>query len=158
MTGPVGGLQTGGLIESLDHACRELLAWTGADRVTVRVDLPERGLRVDLVATEARQEGMVSLVGDASIDQRRLETIQWLDLHRTLLVQSDFREPPFPPPALLETYGVRAQMLGPLLGDGALLGWVSVHQCHERDWGDADVEALRSVVASVTGTLGFPQP
>jgi maleate isomerase len=158
VTGPAGGLQTGALIESLGHACRELLAWTGADRVTVRADLPERGLRVDLVAAEARQEGVATLVGDASIDQRRLETIQWLDLHRTVLVQSDFREPPFPPPALLGTYGVRAQMLGPLLDDGTLLGWVSVHQCHERDWGGADMEALQSVVAVITGTLRSPQP
>jgi maleate isomerase len=150
VTTPARGRQTGSLTQSLAHSCRELLTWTAADRVTVRADLPTKGLHVDRPAAEARQEGVASLLADASMDQRGLETIQWLDLYRTTLVQCDFREPPFPPPALIETYGVQAQMLGPLVVGGALLGWVSVHQCHERDWSGADVEALRSVMATIT--------
>jgi maleate isomerase len=151
-----GGGQSGSLTGSLAHSCRELLARTAADRVTVRADLPTKGLHVDRAAAEARQEGVASLLADASIDQRRLETIQWLDLHRTTLVQCDFRTPPFPPPALLEIYGVQAQMLGPLVVGGALLGWVSVHQCHERDWSGADMGALRSVVATITDQVQPP--
>jgi hypothetical protein len=50
--------------------------------------------------------------------------------NRRVLVQPHFSEAPFPPPALVEVYGVNAQILAPILDGEALVGWVSVHSTH----------------------------
>ena len=42
---------------------------------------------------------------------------------------------PRPPAALIEVYGVRAQMLAPVMGEDAVIGWVSVHETRgQRNW------------------------
>jgi maleate isomerase len=127
--------------------CDDLLAATGADRVTVRADLPELELHVDRVAAEACGAGVSSLAAEGSIDQRALDTVRWLDRHRMVLVQPDFAEPPFPPTALIDAYGVQAQMLAPLVAGGALVGWVSVHHCQVRRWSMEDVRTVRAYAA-----------
>jgi maleate isomerase len=135
--------------------CDDLLTAVGADRVTVRVDLPELGLHVDRVAAEACGSGMASLAADGSIDQRGLDTVRWLDRHRMVLVQPDFAEPPFPPTALIDAYGVQAQMLAPLVADGVLVGWVSVHHGEVRRWSMEDVRTVRAYAAMALELLGL---
>lgn len=146
------------MLGSLAGLCDQLLVATGADRVTVRVDLPELGLDVDTVATEACRPGVASLAADSSIDQRTLETIRWLDRYRTMLVQDHFGDSPVPPPALIAVYGVRAQMLAPLESDGALIGWVSVHQSHPRAWGIEETHALGTHATAVSTLLAGSSP
>jgi maleate isomerase len=138
---------------ALQSLCDRLLAETGADRVTVRLDAPEVGLHVDWPAAEALHPGVKSIRWDPSLDQRALETVCWLDGHRRLLVQPHFNVPPYPPQALRDVYGVAAQILAPVPGAGSLRGWLSVHSIAERDWTPADEAAARSAAASVAAVL-----
>jgi maleate isomerase len=138
---------------ALQQLCDGLLAQTGADRVTARLDAADSGLQVDLPAAEALRPGMKSIRWDPSLDQRALETVCWLDEHRRLLVQPHFDVPPYPPRALRDVYGVAAQILAPVPGAGSLRGWLSVHSIAERDWTPADQAASRSAAASVAAVL-----
>lgn len=122
--------------------CEELLAATGADRTTLRVDVPAHDLQVDLTAAEALRPGSRSIRREGSLDQRRLNTVEWLEAHRVDLVQPDFHGDPHPPQALIDVYGVHAQMLGPVQCDGDMTGWLSVHSLTERPWREQDIAAL----------------
>jgi maleate isomerase len=127
----------------------QLLAATGASRVTVRLDLPQLGFGVDDVAAEARQDGVASLQGQTAINQRAAATVQWLERERRLLVQDDLvGADPAPPHQLVEIYGARAQMLAPLEREGNLVGWISVHENRgPRHWSNDDKRALESAAA-----------
>jgi hypothetical protein len=93
-------LASGTLRAQLQQALEDLLASTGADRTTLRMDLPAVGLHVDFTAAEAVAPGVRSIRRDGSLDQRALNTVLWLEQHRKPLVQPHFREAPQPPEAL----------------------------------------------------------
>jgi len=157
-----------GADDVLAACCRALLERTGVDRVTVRVDLPQAGWAVDTVAAEACRPGTRSIAGDSSLDQRRLQTVTWLEQHRKPLVQPDFSLPPFPPPELVDIYGVRAQILVPLdlgadddsvgerdsagegVSGGLLVGWLSVHSGQVRPWTELDIAAACTTAAAIS--------
>lgn len=120
----------------------ELRERTGCDRTTVRIDDAALGLHVDLCAAESCSAGVRSIQHDPSIDQRRLETVRWLEDRRQVLVQPAFAEPPYPPQALREVYGVSAQTLGPVERDGELAAWLSAHSISERPWTSEDLAAM----------------
>ncbi|WP_067672517.1 GAF domain-containing protein [Nocardia miyunensis] len=146
-------LWSGNLRNEFQRTVEALRDATGADRTTLRIDLPERGLRVDLTAAEALRDGVRSIRRDASLDQRRLNTVQWLERHREPLVQNDFRDDPQPPTALRDVYGVRAQMLGPVVRDGVMAGWLSVHSLSEREWSGTDRKSLDVSIDAIHGIL-----
>ena len=133
--------------DQLASICNHLLRETRADRTTVRLDAAELGLTVDLTAGEAVANGTSSIAADSSLDQRALDTVRWLATNRRVLVQPDFSEEPFPPPALVQVYGVNAQILAPVLDGDRLVGWVSVHSTHARPWSDDDVAAAEGAAA-----------
>ncbi|MFZ3567049.1 maleate cis-trans isomerase family protein [Streptomyces sp. BH097] len=143
-------LRDGSLRADIQRTLERLLKDTGADRTTFRVDLPGHDLHVDLTAGEALAPGVRSIRRDASLDQRRLNTVEWLEAERRALVQPHFREAPQPPDALKDVYGVRAQMLSPVQTGTTLTGWISVHSTRERDWTEADREALAAATAELT--------
>jgi len=132
---------------------RDLLTGTAASRVTLRLDVA--GMNFPVVAEAV--DGVAPLSGAHSLDQRNLATVQYLFRTHDVLVQDDCRvaEPP-PPAALVDVYGVRAQMLAPLLHRGTVLGWISVHDCTgTRSWSEADVSSLRTAVREIgDGLLG----
>jgi maleate isomerase len=136
-------------------AVDDVLHATGASRATLRLDWPEWGLHVDDVAAESLAPGIESLKGKTSIDQRRAATVRWLERERRPLIQEDCLsadEPP--PPELLRIYGVRAQMLGPVVWCRRLAGWVSVHEIRsERQWSRGDAAALDQAVSAVERAL-----
>ena len=152
-------LASGTLRARLQSVTNALLHLTAADRTTLRVDLPEHHLTVDLTAAESLRLGVRSIRRDGGLDQRRLNTVQWLDAHRTNLVQRHFRVDPAPPAELIDGYGVKAQMLGPVqrhhYHDRPLVGWLSVHSLTERDWSDDDLAALDEARADVERLLGL---
>jgi maleate isomerase len=127
----------------------------GAARVTVRLDVPQRGLSVADVSAESLAPGVASLRGQTSIDQRAAASVRWLEQHRRVLVQDDVTTADAPPPPeLVRVYGATAQMLGPLLRDGALIGWISVHQTGgPRRWTASDVATLEAAMAQVARLL-----
>ncbi|WP_067679562.1 GAF domain-containing protein [Nocardia miyunensis] len=148
-------LATGTLRMRFQDLLEDLLSGTGADRTTLRIDLSKLGLHVDLTAGEAVAPGVRSIRRDSSLDQRQLNTVQWLERHRRPLVQPHFRADPTPPDALITVYGVNAQMLAPIERGGELVAWLSVHSLSEREWGEADenvlAEAMRRVHEALDG-------
>jgi len=127
-----------------DEILATLRAAASAARATLRIDWPAHGFDSDDVAGEALAPDVKSLRGQTSIPQRAAGTIRWLDRERRVLVQTDLRgADPAPPPALLAVYGATAQMLGPLVRGGQLVGWVSVHHTGgPRAWQPHEVAAL----------------
>ena len=124
---------------------------TGSSRTTLRLDWPEFGFHVDDVAGEALAPGQKSLRGQTGINQRAVATVQWLDRERRSLIQDDFTTTDVPPPpALIEVYGARAQMLAPVIRNDALQGWVSVHYTGSaHHWSQANVEAIETAARRV---------
>jgi len=133
----------------------DLLAATGASRTTLRLNLPDRNLHVDKVAAEAIADNVRPIGDDSSIDQRALPTVRFLEEERRPLVQNDCSDvEPAPPKELIEFYGVRAQMLGPLVRDGSLIGWISVHDtAGPREWNEKDMAALLRAVERLLDEL-----
>ena len=146
-------LDTGTMRLRFQDALEDLRSATGADRTTLRVDLPDHDLRVDLTAGEAVAPGVRSIRHDDSLDQRRLNTVEWLERHRRPLVQPHFRADPTPPEALVSVYGVNAQMLTPIERGAGMAGWLSVHSLREREWSEADQDALTVATRRVHDAL-----
>jgi maleate isomerase len=146
-------LATGTARARLQQTIADLLAATAADRTTLRLDTPTMDLHVDLTAAEAVAPEARSIRWDGSLDQRRLNTVMWLAEHRKPLVQPHFRDAPRPPDALIEVYGVRAQVLGPIMRGSDLAGWISVHSLRERAWTERDLAALAAATRRVHEVL-----
>jgi maleate isomerase len=145
----------GRLKARLDAIVAELRTVTRASRTTLRLDNPEHGFHVDDVAAEALAPGQRSLRGQTSIRQRAAATAQWIERHRRLLVQDDLAgAEPRPPGALVRLYGVKAQMLAPIVRDGRLEGWVSVHEARAaRHWTRGDQAAATRAVDRILREL-----
>ncbi len=139
----------GSLRSDLQTICQSLLKRTAADRVTVRADIAQLGISVNGAIAEAVRTGVRRIAQDFSIDQRSLNTIKWLEELRIPLIQNRFDAEPYPPTALLEIYGVEAQMLSPLELHGNLIGWLSVHSLSERPWSENDRSALKDATEKV---------
>jgi maleate isomerase len=153
-------LMSGPLRARAQVICAELREATSCDRTTLRLDLPAIGLHVDLVTAEVAGPDARSIRFDASLDQRQLNTVAWMERARRNLIQPDFAADPRPPAALVDVYGVRAQMLGPVIADGRMVGWFSAHSLRERPWSASDQEALdrarKEAAELVTGVLAHP--
>lgn len=123
----------------------ELLQKTGAMRVTLRLDVP--GMNSPC-AGEVAADGVASISMDNSLDQRGAATASWVADNRQVLVQPDVHQAESPPPqALIDAYGVHAQMLAPVVingpwATGDLAGWVSVHSAVTRPWSPDDIAAI----------------
>lgn len=133
----------------------ELRAAVDASRTTLRIDLPELGFQVDDPAAEARARDVPSLLGQTALDQRSLETVRWMDAHHDYLIQERCEgADPAPPEALIRIYGVQAQMLGPIIRDSKLAGWISVHENRStRQWTEGEIDRLKGAVAKVHESL-----
>jgi maleate isomerase len=133
----------------------ELISDVGASRCTLRLDLPERGLAVNAPAAEAVATGVSSVASDTDLDQWSLSTVQWLQRHKRILVQDDLSSTELQVPAVLtDTWGVKAQMLGPIVRADRLVGWISVHQVGRlRHWSADDEAALSRAVDRVEQVL-----
>ena len=108
------------------------------------------------MAAEALAPGVRTLRDDTSITNlREVPTVRFLDEERRLLVQNDcLTADPAVPRKLIELYGVKAQMLGPLVREDDLIGVISVHHnLGPREWSARDIEALQEAVHRVQQTL-----
>jgi len=135
---------------TIDEIAQELFAAVRPSRVTIRGAAFGRSdptfLHVEICAP-----GAVTMAGAPQDGIPTAPTYRWLTEHRTLLVQNDCRDDPRPPSMLTEHFGVGAQLLGPLLRSGALVGTISVHQQGgPRRWSDDDVRALGMAVTKVS--------
>lgn len=146
-------LLSGSTRAALKEICAALRTATGSDRTTIRLDLPSQRLGVDLAAAEDTGPGVAAIQHDPGLDQRALNTVRWLAEHRKPLVQPHFRSDPHPPQALVDTYGVRAQVLTPVEVANEMIGWLSVHSLTERDWTPADIQAIETASTQVKSLL-----
>ncbi len=138
---------------ALDRLVAELLAATGAGRVTLRLDLP--GPAFFPVVAEACADGVAPVAGDASIDLRGAPTFTTVAEGLETVIQDDVRtaRPPTPP-EVIARYGVRAQMLAPVVRDGRCAGTLSVHETRgPRAWSAADRAALAQAAADAASAL-----
>ena len=136
----------------LQEILEDLLRATDASRTTLRLDLPDQGPGLDTVVAEALAPGVRSLMDDTSIrNLRGVATVRFLEEHRRVLVQNDcLTGDPAPPPELIELYGVKAQMLAPVVREDRLAGVVSVHYAAgPRDWSSEDVAVLQEAAERV---------
>ncbi|OZI26085.1 hypothetical protein CAL26_01660 [Bordetella genomosp. 9] len=136
------------VIDRLEALTTRLLRQTEAARITLRMDIPTMNIDADDVYVESMAPGIPPLKLNSSLNQRSLGTVQWLEKHRVPLVQEDCAQAEVPPPAaLMDVYGVKAQMLGPLLRNDQVVGWISVHHvAGTRTWTPADIAALDAAV------------
>ena len=135
---------------------QDLLVSTGASRTTLRLDLPDQDAGLDTVAAEALARGIRSVRDDTSIrNLRGASTVRFLEEQRRPLVQNDCLADDLAPPSeLIELYGVRAQMLAPIVRDDRLIGVISVHYVPgPRDWRAEDVAALQEATERVQREL-----
>jgi GAF domain-containing protein len=125
---------------SVDDQLEQLRSALTVARVTLRLDVS--GLNFPVIG-EALAHGTRSIRQDDTVDQRGAATAQWVMRHRQTLVQPDVlgTDPP-PPQALVELYGVGAQILSPVARGGSVVGWVSVHASSPRKWSAHDVDLV----------------
>lgn len=140
-----------GLLDDLDKHLEQLRHRLGTMRVTLRLDVDGRNFPV---VGEAVEEGSPSIKHDESVDQRGAATAQWVIQTRKVLVQSEFSNSQVrPPAALVDAYGVEAQMLAPIVHNDRVAGWISVHSSTTRDWGAADVAQVEAEASNISENL-----
>jgi maleate isomerase len=139
-------------VNGLERLLEDLREATAASRVTLRLDTPGK---VFPVAGEVTAPGIRSIRDATEIDLRAAKTFQYLEQQQKLLIQDDCEQGTFPAPReLIELYGVKAQMLAPVVRDGRLAGIVSVHYAPAvRKWSATDITALEDAVTSVHALL-----
>ncbi len=136
---------------SLQSILDKLREETSVFRTTLRLEAEVDDFSI---AVESLGDGAASLKGPVPFDLRQTDTFRWLEDEQRLLVQSDVREEPSPPPELLEVYGVGSQMLSGLFADGRLVGIISVHHAATtREWSDEEIAALERATTAVDAEL-----
>ena len=136
-------------MSEIDAILHDLLAATGASRVTLRQDVAGD---VFPVTHEALAGGASSLVGVATPDMARQPVVLEVKEGRQV-VQEDCPaasdEPHFR--TMLELYGgLRAQIVTPVVRDGRVAAIVSLHQLgRTRHWTEDEIEAARSAAERV---------
>ena len=127
---------------ALDDLLEELLAATGASRVTLRRDLP--GPDAFPVVAEALAPGVGSLREERSVHLPSQPVVR--EIARGRQVVQDDSAAAFEDPAyhrMLEAYGgLAAQIVTPVFLDGRVEAILSVHQLGAtRGWTEAEVSA-----------------
>lgn len=138
------------MADAIDATLADLLERTRASRVTLRQNVP--GEYAFPVTHEALAPGVGSLREERTIDLRTQPVALEVAAGRQV-VQDDcataYDDPAFH--RMRETYGgLAAQIVTPVVLDGAVEGIVSLHQLGEpRRWTDGEIDACRAAAASV---------
>lgn len=148
------------LHKTLQTIMEDLLEATKASRTTVRLDMPAQNLVLETVAAEATVSGVRPLKGGKnSIKDLRntVPPVRWVEENLQILVQEDCLTADLaPPPELIEHYGVKAQMLAPVVENGRLIGIISVHYTPEpRHWSEKDIAALQDAAERIEGEISI---
>ena len=139
---------------ALDDVLEELLAATGASRVTLRRDVP--GPDAFPVVAEALEPGVGSLRDDRSVHLPSQPVVR--EIQRGRQVVQDDSAAAFEDPAyhrMLEAYGgLAAQIVTPVILDGRVEAILSVHQLGApRRWTDAEVSAATRAATRIGALL-----
>lgn len=136
-------------VDALQKILDSLRADTRAGRTTVRLDHPGLGFHVDAVAAESLSEGVHSIKPHTSLDQKNAAAVKWLQRNMRTFVMDDCLNPWDPEVApeteVIETYGIRSEMVTPVVSGGTLVGWISVHYTKgPRKWTEEDIERIEA--------------
>ena len=146
-------LERTAFLAKVDVILHTLLRKTNASRTTLRVDLPLLQLGVNAPAAEALAAGVHSIKDKTSLDQRNAVAVKWLEKNRRVFVENDcLNTTPdvAPENEVIGEYGIRSEMVAPILYDDYLIGWVSVHNIRGRhQWTPAEIAAIESASAEV---------
>lgn len=138
------------VLATFEAILKTLLKDAHASRTTLRIDLPQFGINVNSPAAEALGPGVPSLKGKTSLDQRKSVAFGWLDKHRRLFIENDCATATpdmAPEPEVTQVYGIRSEMLGPIIRNGQLAGVVSVHDTKgPHPWTKAEQTALEAAL------------
>ncbi len=150
----VGVDNHGAIMTHIDLALQELLATTGASRVTLRQEVP--GDYAFPVTHEACVPGAPSLVEERTVDLKAQPVV--LELRKGHQVVQDDCRAAFDDPAfhrMLEAYGgLAAQIVTPIFEAGRLVAIVSLHQLGTpRHWTEDEVAAAAQAADRVAGLL-----
>ena len=141
----------------LDQIMETLLQSTTASRTTLRLDISATGVTMNEITAEAVAPGIVALKGGTEISDVRktVKPVMHMVEHKTMLVQNDCATAiPEPPEKLMSYYGVKAQMLSPIVVDDEVQGVISVHYNDgPREWSGEDIAALELATAEVKKAL-----
>jgi maleate isomerase len=143
------------VLATLDIVMKDLREKTGGSRTTLRMDIPEHNCEVGRVAAESLAPGIPSLRPNTSINQRAIDTMRYMEKTGVALIQPDtINAPVQPPKALMSVYGVKAQMLIPLMVGIGAMAWISVHYVPSpREWSEGDVAALHEAARKTSNIL-----
>ena len=142
-------------LSKFERIMENLLKNCGASRTTFRMDNAKLNCHCDTICAEAVADGIKRFSPNSSLNQRALSTVQWIENTHEILVQEDCAHAAAKPPeALMTVYGVKAQMLAPLLSEGKVFAWISVHHVGTtRVWAESDIKALKQAVLDVETVL-----
>jgi maleate isomerase len=141
----------------VDTILKTLLGTTRASRTTLRIDLPLFGLHVNAPAAEALAPGVHSIKNKTSLDQRSAVAIKWLEKNRRVFVEDDcLNTTPevAPEKEVTEVYGIRSEMVAPVIRHSDLVGWVSVHNVRgPHMWTKTEIAAIEAACVQVLREL-----
>src|SRR5262249_52554387 len=122
-------------------------------RVAIRVD--DQPGDTFPVKAEACAAGVARIAAYRTEGIRESESFRWIARERRVLVQDDIASSPLtPPPAVQARYGVRAQLLVPVLSDGEFVAIVSIHETRGvRGWSADEVEEAVRIADDVASAL-----
>jgi len=133
----------------LSTIAQDLLRDTGAERTTIRLleDTPGEFR----VVAEAVVPGVASLRGQPVVRRPSDNPgpLEFLEKEKRTLVQDDVTTSPPVFPEIVEVYGVRAQMLAPILDGDQFIGLVSVHSIQSRQWTGEEVGMVNAAARAV---------
>ncbi len=131
---------------------------TDAGRTTVRLDDCGVGFHVDTVAAESLSDGVHSILTLNSLDQKNAAAVKWLEKNRRTFVMDDTMNPwdheVAPEQDVIDAYGIRSEMVSPVIKQEELIGWVSVHYTKgARVWTEAEIARIEAACDSVREVL-----
>lgn len=146
------------MVKSLWKVLDSLRKDTAAGRTTVRLHHPGLGFHVDTVAAESLSEGVHSIVPHNSLDQWNAAAVKWLQRNMRTFVMEDCLNPwdseVAPEQEVIETYGIRSEMVAPVVSNGDLVGWISVHYTKgPRKWTETEIRRIEAACEQVTEVM-----
>ena len=139
----------------LQRIAESLRARLDVMRVTIRLD-DTPGVEMTVKA-EALAPGVAAIAATLLTGVRASGTARWVERERRVLVQDDIvASSAVPVTQLVEQFGVRAQLLAPILSEGALVGLLSVHSGQLRSWSAAEAAVAEQAAAAVAATAVLP--
>jgi maleate isomerase len=146
------------IIGRLERILDRLRRDTGAGRATIRLDHRGLGSTVKTPAAESLAEDVTSLKPYGTLDQWNGAAIKWMLWNKRTFVMNDCLNPMDPElaphPDVVGIYGIRSEMLAPLIKDGTMFGWISVHRTQgPHEWTKDEMHVIELACQDVLSVL-----